>query len=45
MKMAVGIVRPDYGRISLCGIDVLREPVQPKKLVGYVPEFPISTNT
>jgi ABC-2 type transport system ATP-binding protein len=40
MKMVMGIVRPDYGRISLCGIDVLREPVEAKKLVGYVPEFP-----
>ena len=40
MKMVMGIVKPDYGRISLCGIDVLREPVEAKKLVGYVPEFP-----
>lgn len=40
MKMVMGIVRPDYGKISLCGIDVLREPVEAKKLVGYVPEFP-----
>ncbi len=40
MKMVMGIVRPDYGKISLCGIDVLRKPVEAKKLVGYVPEFP-----
>jgi ABC-2 type transport system ATP-binding protein len=40
MKMVMGIVKPDYGKISLCGIDVLREPVEAKKLVGYVPEFP-----
>ena len=40
MKMVMGIVRPDYGKISLCGVDVLREPVEAKKLVGYVPEFP-----
>ena len=40
MKMVMGIVRPDSGKISLCGIDVLKEPVEAKKLVGYVPEFP-----
>jgi len=40
MKMVMGIIKPDYGKISLCGIDVLREPVEAKKLVGYVPEFP-----
>ncbi|MGD0329765.1 MAG: ABC transporter ATP-binding protein [Nitrososphaeria archaeon] len=40
MKMVMGIVRPDSGKISLCGVDVLREPIEAKKLVGYVPEFP-----
>jgi ABC-2 type transport system ATP-binding protein len=40
MKMVMGIVKPDYGKIGLCGVDVLREPVEAKKLVGYVPEFP-----
>lgn len=40
MKMVMGIVKPDHGKISLCGVDVLRQPVEAKKLVGYVPEFP-----
>ncbi len=40
MKMIMGIVKPDHGKINLCGIDVLRQPVEAKKLVGYVPEFP-----
>ena len=40
MKMVMGIVKPDYGKISLCGVDVLRQPLEAKKLVGYVPELP-----
>jgi ABC-2 type transport system ATP-binding protein len=40
MKMVMGILKPDHGKISLCGVDVLRQPVEAKKLVGYVPEFP-----
>lgn len=40
MKMVMGIVKPDRGRISLCGVDVLRQPVEAKRLVGYVPELP-----
>lgn len=40
MKMTMGIVKPDRGRISLCGVDVLRRPLEAKRLVGYVPELP-----
>lgn len=40
MKMVMGIVKPDYGKISLCGLDVLKQPLEAKKLVGYVPELP-----
>lgn len=40
MKMVMSIVKPDQGKISLCGIDVLRQPIEAKRLVGYVPESP-----
>jgi len=40
MKMVMGIVKPDHGSISLAGIDVLRQPTEAKRLVGYVPELP-----
>jgi ABC-2 type transport system ATP-binding protein len=40
MKMIMSIVKPDRGSISLLGIDVLREPIKAKRLVGYVPESP-----
>lgn len=40
MKMVMGILKPDYGKISLYGIDVLQQPLEAKRLVGYVPELP-----
>lgn len=40
MKMVMSIVKPDHGKISLCGMDVLRQPIEAKRLVGYVPESP-----
>jgi len=40
MKMIMSIVQPDRGKISLWGVDVLRQPIEAKKLVGYVPELP-----
>lgn len=40
MKMIMGIVKPDSGNIHLDNIDVLRLPIEARKLVGYVPETP-----
>jgi ABC-2 type transport system ATP-binding protein len=40
MKMIMSIVKPDYGKINLWGVDVLRQPIEAKRLVGYVPELP-----
>jgi len=40
MKMVMGIIKPDQGKINLCGVDVLRQPLDAKRLVGYVPELP-----
>jgi len=40
MKMIMSIVKPDQGKISLCGVDVLQQPIEAKRLVGYVPESP-----
>jgi ABC-2 type transport system ATP-binding protein len=40
MKMILGILRPDSGTISVYGIDVARDPMGVKKVVGYVPETP-----
>ena len=40
MKMIMGIVKPDAGKILLRNIDVLQQPIEARKLVGYVPESP-----
>lgn len=40
MRMIMGIIKPDFGAISLCGVDVLRDAIAAKRLVGYVPESP-----
>ena len=40
MKMVMGIIKPDYGKINVCRVDVLLQPLDAKRLVGYVPELP-----
>jgi len=37
-KCMLGLVRPTSGRISIGGIDVLRDPCGAKHLVGYTPQ-------
>lgn len=38
MKMITGFLKPDAGKIEVCGIDVVREPYAAKKKLGYLPE-------
>ena len=38
MKMATGFIRPTAGRVTVCGIDVEEQPIQAKRLIGYLPE-------
>jgi len=40
MKMMVGLIRPTSGRIEIAGMDVLRHPIETKKLIGYIPDRP-----
>jgi ABC-2 type transport system ATP-binding protein len=40
LKMLMGLVQPDIGSISVLGLDVQKQPVEVKRLVGYVPESP-----
>jgi ABC-2 type transport system ATP-binding protein len=40
MKMLLGLVQPDSGSVTVLGIDVQKDPVAVKQLVGYVPESP-----
>ena len=40
VKVLAGLIRPDTGRASICGFDVLAQPLEVKKRLGYVPETP-----
>ncbi len=40
MKLILGILKPDSGSIVVGGIEVTKDPVGVKKIVGYVPETP-----
>ena len=40
LKMLMGLVQPTVGEIIVLGLDVQKQPVEVKKVVGYVPESP-----
>jgi len=40
LKMLMGLVQPTAGNVSVLGLDVQKQPVEVKQLVGYVPESP-----
>jgi len=40
LKMLLGLVQPTAGSINVLGLDVQKQAVEVKRLVGYVPESP-----
>lgn len=40
MKIIVGILKPTSGTVSVSGHDVVSEPEQAKRVIGYLPENP-----
>ena len=40
MQMLTGNLSPSAGSISICGIDLIEEPVAAKRHIGYLPEYP-----
>lgn len=38
IKMITGIVKPDEGEIEVDGVSVLKDPLEAKKRIGYVPD-------
>lgn len=40
IKMLTGLLHPSSGRALLGGIDIQRDPVAAKRLIGYVPDSP-----
>ncbi len=40
IKSMIGLVRPDEGRVMVGGLDVAKEPLEVRRLIGYVPDTP-----
>ena len=40
IKMLTGLLIPSAGRVSICGHDIQKEPVEAKRFIGYVPDRP-----
>jgi ABC-2 type transport system ATP-binding protein len=40
LKMLMGLVQPTAGSVTVLGLDAQKQPVEVKRLVGYVPESP-----
>jgi ABC-2 type transport system ATP-binding protein len=41
IKMMVGLLRPDRGQVLFNGIDVRRDPLSAKAILGYCPDEPV----
>jgi ABC-2 type transport system ATP-binding protein len=40
MKMMLSLIKPDSGSISIYGVDPQKDPLNVKRMIGYVPESP-----
>ncbi|MDX2227013.1 MAG: ABC transporter ATP-binding protein [Verrucomicrobiae bacterium] len=40
IKMMAGLIRPDQGRAVVGGFDIQKQPVEARKIMSYVPDFP-----
>jgi len=38
IRMIVGLTEPDAGSVSVCGVDMLKQAVEAKRHLGYLPE-------
>ena len=38
MRMITGFIPPSAGRVSVCGFDMLQDPIPAKRRIGYLPE-------
>jgi ABC-2 type transport system ATP-binding protein len=38
MRMITGFIPPSAGSVSVCGLDVLEQPIEVKRRIGYLPE-------
>jgi ABC-2 type transport system ATP-binding protein len=40
MRMLTGNLAPDSGSVQICGVDLLENPLEAKRHIGYLPETP-----
>lgn len=40
VKLLCGLLKPDSGRISICGYDIHKNPVEARQCTGYIPDQP-----
>lgn len=40
IKIMTGLLRPTSGRAEICGLDIQKDPLAVKKLIGYIPDMP-----
>jgi ABC-2 type transport system ATP-binding protein len=40
IKMMSGLVRPDSGHIRLDGVDTMKDPIEARRRLGYIPDTP-----
>ncbi len=40
MKMLTGLIKPTSGRARICGFDVQAQPLEARRRLAYVPDFP-----
>ena len=45
VKILTGLLRPDGGRAVVAGFDIVEQPLEAKKRIGYVPETPVLYET
>jgi ABC-2 type transport system ATP-binding protein len=38
MRMITGFLEPTEGSVSICGVDIARDPIAAKRSIGYLPE-------
>jgi ABC-2 type transport system ATP-binding protein len=44
IKMLVGLLKPTSGTIHIDGVDLKKDPLQVKKIIGYIPDRPFLYN-
>ncbi len=40
LKMLIGLLKPDSGKVNIAGFDLENDPTQAKSRIGYVPDIP-----